>query len=159
MCVNPRRHAGWPLDLDADRQDNRAVHRRLVAAAFGALLAACAHPEYNSQRNAPDPDWKDGVRQKPLTAEEVTQEVNGHLEELQKCFSRERLNASAVSAYTFRMEIPNDGSPPKVALVSNTPPPKEDQLFLVNCLSDVLRRIKFPAHVGEKLKIDVPIQP
>lgn len=117
-------------------------------------LGACA--------SAPKPEkqsaelFQPAVRPEPLTAEEVGALVQDAAPSIAACYHRERLSSDVLSSYVFELAIPNDSLPQSVAKISSS---LEGQSFLEECVSEVLKRIKFPAHAGDDLKVRVPISP
>ena len=101
-----------------------------------------------------DPQWQGGVRQRPLTPEEVGANIRKHLGPIQDCYARERLNTPRPSSFFFQLDIPPDGSTHTVTMLEASDPA---QLILTACVSDVLRTLEFPAHNGEPLQVKVPL--
>jgi hypothetical protein len=122
-----------------------------------AVASACASQEYTSQRTMEDPNWKNGVRQTPVTPDEISKMISARSEELQKCYNRARINNDKVRAFTYKLDVPNDGSDVKVTLVGT--PPTMAQKFQSTCLGDVIRQLRVPAHVGQPFQVEVPIEP
>ena len=128
--------------------------RSAVLALLCASLVACASPPPPPRHSL----YVDGVRQIPVDEKEVERAVWDQAEALGACYRRERLNAglsSSLSGYVFRMRIGVDGARPSVALVRES---VGGQVALRECLEQVLKRLDFPAHVGQPLVVDVPIK-
>lgn len=120
-----------------------------------AVTFACSTPP-PPPKTAESPEFIDGVRQRPLTPEEVTEQIREGLTKFEDCYRRERLNFTfpTLSSYTFRFQVPADGSKNRIGVVEETQP---GQQALRLCLADALRSIRFPAHTGKTITIDVPI--
>lgn len=120
-------------------------------ACLGAL--ACA-----SQPPPPvvKPLYKDGVLQRALTVEEAERYLRQTAPEFEACYRREALNmAQQVSSYVMQVSVPTDGKPATVTVLKETVP---GQMTLRGCLVDAIRRVKFPAHIGQVIKMNVPIE-
>jgi hypothetical protein len=129
--------------------------RALVLALAGATLAGCASAPPPKRSVADEDPWINGVRQRPLSEEEVDATIKKNRERVVGCYRRERLNNDGkLSDYVFRLEIPADGKAPKVSAVSAT---VAGQRALELCLSDTLAALRFPPHAGAKLVLNVPI--
>lgn len=120
--------------------------------AWALVLCACASEP--PPRSAPLEVG--GVRQQPLTEAEVESKIRDQADALRACYGRERYNLNVdLSDFTFKVAVPNDGTP-STAEVQGTVP--ENQQLLSECLGQVLRRIHYPAHVGAKITLLVPIK-
>lgn len=96
------------------------------------------------------------MRQQALTEAEVESKIRDQADALRTCYGRERYNLNVdLSDFTFKVTVPSDGTP-STADVQGTVP--ENQQLLSECLSQVLRRIHYPAHVGAKITLMVPIK-
>ena len=124
--------------------------------ACAALVLASACATSSPPAGGEVDPWHDGIRQSPLSPVDVGHEVDRHSDALSGCFEQERLNSTALSDYIFEIEIPNDGSPHRVRRLHAG---VEAQVFLEQCLTDVLRLLEFPPHVGGWIKVQVPIEP
>ena len=128
---------------------------RVTSALSVLLLAACSTPQPLRGPSDPDP-FVGGVRQKPLTASEVRKIVQRYQGQIDGCFYRERLNSARVSGYVFELDIPNEGTRQTVRRRSAT---IEGQRLLEECLTHALQSISFPAHVGSRLRVELPLDP
>ncbi|MCK6545652.1 hypothetical protein L6R52_07265 [Myxococcota bacterium] len=129
-----------------------------VASSFAlALFAACASAPPPKKAEPERPAYVDGVRQRPLTVEEVEDAVKRSRERIVACYRTERLNdpTSKLPSFTFEVSIPTDGSAQKVTMTSTDATPLR---VLEGCLRDALIAIRFPPHVGTTLVVQVPIQ-
>ncbi len=123
--------------------------RRFVLAL--AFFACASEPPTRSA-----PAEIGGVRQRPLTEAEIESKIRDQADALRTCYGRERYNLNVdLSDFTFKVGVPNDGTP-STAEVQGTVP--ENQQLLSECLSQVLRRVHYPAHVGAKITLMVPIK-
>lgn len=122
--------------------------------AISILVGACSTPP-PPPPTAPLYDAK-GVRQKPLTPEEAEKLLQGRAEQIRACYQRERINLDTKTGnYVFRVWIPNDGTEPDVEAIKETVP---GLVTLRGCLEDALEKTKFPAHIGEPITLNVPIE-
>jgi hypothetical protein len=118
-------------------------------------VAACASTPPPTAKPDPEPAVIDGVRQQPLTESEVAASINQQQRRISDCYARERLNAAGpLSDFEIRLKIPVDGSAPKGQVVRASIP---GQMMLESCVVDTLTSLRFPAHNGATLVIDVPI--
>src|SRR5687768_7831713 len=118
-------------------------------------IAACASSAPPPATREPEPGVIDGVRQQPLTEAEVAASVSRQQRRIGDCYARERLNAAGpLSDFEIRLKIPVDGSAPKGQVVRASIP---GQIMLETCIVDTLTSLRFPAHNGATLVIDVPI--
>lgn len=124
---------------------------------FVSLVAnlSCASSE-PSPRPAEPPPFVDGVRQKPVTGEEVEREVGRRRARLAACYRSERLNSTALAAFLLELAVPKDGGEVSMTVLSSEPP---GQLLLQACILGALADLRFPPHVGEPLRLRVPIEP
>lgn len=124
--------------------------RRLLLA---LALFGCATPP---PPKAGPPLEVNGVRQAPLTQEEVEAKIRGQADQLRTCYGRERYNLNVdLKDFTYKVTVPPDGTPSSAQVQGEVP---ENQILLSECLAEVLRRIRYPAHVGAKITLMVPIK-
>lgn len=109
-----------------------------------------------SRRVAPVVE-ESSVRAEPLLEDEVGRMVGYTSNRLSGCYQRYRLTYGLTPASDFivRMRIPNDGAP-HVAEIAKKTQTGQDDLEL--CVVETLEAIRFPAHSGEPLVVDVPIK-
>lgn len=118
-------------------------------------LVACASEAPPSR--PPDPPlFVDGVRQKPVTNEEVTRAIGGRRNRLAACYRTERLNTKELARFLYEITIPNDGSEAPIQMLTMEP---TGQPILEACVTQALKNLRFPPHVGEVRKLRVPIEP
>jgi hypothetical protein len=141
--------------LSADGLAPRVGLARCLASVALAGAAGCA-PAPPPKMETGGPRFVDGVRQEPLTVDEVHARILKDRRRIGQCHRAERLNSSAVTAVTFHLTIPNTGGTPAVKLIASTRP---EQRALAACVGDILRALTFPPHVGETVELDVPIEP
>lgn len=137
-----------------DRAPRAGLARCLASIAL-ASAAACA-PAPPPKMETGGPRFVDGVRQEPLTIDEVHERVLKERRKIGQCHRAERLNSTTVASVTFHLTIPNTGGVPTVKLIASTRP---EQRALAACVGDILRALTFPAHVGETIELDLPIEP
>lgn len=100
--------------------------------------------------------YEDGVRQLPLTEDEVEARVRALAPRLENCYREERLNLSAeLSEYLFEIVVPADGQPVEVDVVEESVP---EQVSLHDCMLRIFSSMKFTAHVGEPITLRVPVR-
>jgi hypothetical protein len=118
------------------------------------LAFVCGCKSQEAQRGAPRIEQE---RTEPLTVDEVQSKVRASAEEISTCYRNERLqlNAGALSEYVLQLRIPNDGKPPQVLVGSAS---IQGQTTLEGCLVGVLARLRFPAHPGKRITLNVPIK-
>lgn len=114
---------------------------------------ACA----GGRRLSVDPEYVDGVRQRPLTVEEVTLEFRKRSDRLSRCYKLVRLTYGLEdrSDYVIRYRVPNTGEPPSAEIVQATRPHQDK---LGRCIVEQLEAFEFPPHRGKDLVFDVPIR-
>jgi hypothetical protein len=135
-------------------RSNRVASSLVLSMIAGFGCASAPPPK----RAAPEPPaYVDGVRQRPLTVEEVEDAVARSRERIVACYRTERFNdaTSKLPSFSLRMEIPTDGTAQKVTITSQATTP---QRVLEGCVRDALIAIRFPPHAGAPLVVDVPIQ-
>ena len=127
----------------------RAVRRALLLALF---LCGC-----KSQQTTLASPRIDSKRTDPLTVEEVENAVRSVAAEFGTCYRNERrqLFAEELSDYVLQLRVPIDGSQPEITVVKATIAGQE---ALEHCLVMVLSRLRFPAHPGKRITLNVPIE-
>jgi hypothetical protein len=106
-------------------------------------------------QKAPPPTFREGVRQEPLTVGEVEERLKQSRVRLEACYRAEAMNSPKLSSYVMRMRVPSDGERPEVTVVKATLP---EQKVLEDCVRQVLRALRFPAHSGGAIELEVPIE-
>lgn len=129
--------------------------RRLASFLTAFAFVACAS-EQAPPRPPEQPLFVDGVRQKPITNEEVTAQVGTRRSRLAACYRSERLNTKELARFLFELTIPNDGSEAPVEMLTMEP---QGQPILEACVAQALKSLRFPPHIGEVRKLRVPIEP
>ncbi|MEL6189110.1 MAG: hypothetical protein AAFU79_31195 [Myxococcota bacterium] len=96
------------------------------------------------------------MRQRPLEVAEVERALGAISHRLTNCYKRVRLSLGLVapSNYVVRLRVENAGDPPVAEVVKAS---QKGQEPLERCLVQELEALRFPAHVGSALVIDVPI--
>lgn len=124
--------------------------------ALVVIGAGCASAPPPKPAEREGPAYVDGVRQRPLAVEEVEDAVRRSRERIVACYRTERFNnpEAKLPSFAFRMEIPTDASAQKVVMTSQQ---TTAQRVLEGCVRDALVAIRFPAHAGAPLVVDVPI--
>lgn len=131
------------------------MQRALLLGPIFFVFASCASaPKPPPPQSAPS--FVDGVRQKPVTSDEVEREVGRRRGKLAACYRTERLNSKTPAAFLLELTIPNDGSAVPVTVLTSEPP---GQHILQACILGALNDLRFPPHVGEVLRLRVPIEP
>ena len=89
--------------------------------------------------------------------EEAEELVRAKARRLQLCYSRERLNSlgGELSDYILQVQIPTNGKGAQVKIIEATVP---GQAHLEDCVKMTVARIKFPAHSGQPIIMNVPIE-
>ena len=104
-----------------------------------------------------NPEYVDGVRQRPLVVEEVTSALQRRRRQLTTCYHRVRLKygLELPSEYVVRVRVPRTGEPVSAEIMQATQP---KQAELADCIVDEVEALEFPPHRGEDLVFDVPIK-
>ena len=99
-------------------------------------------------------DW--GVEYQPtaLTVEQVRKKISDRAPSLTACFKREKLSSDVLASFVYELIIPTDGTLHQVKQVSTSGP---NQLILAECIQKVLKELRFLAHSGTELRVQVPI--
>lgn len=106
----------------------------------------------------------DPIRKEPVTGPEVEAKIKGVSDKIMNCYRAERMNvginapagADALARFVFRVRVPTDGSKVGVTVAKSSRP---EQHMLAECVSGVLKRLSFPAHAGQPLDVEMPIEP
>lgn len=93
----------------------------------------------------------------PLTVQEVTERFRTRSVELGRCYERERFNQAPIERadYVASVTIPPEGSPLQVSIASAAVPGLE---ALEDCICQVLKAVRFRAHDGPEMTLDVPVR-
>lgn len=129
------------------------VRSLVLIAALAAYGCAGGQPA-----GPPDsPEFIDGVRQRPLTAQEVGRALAARTARFGRCYQRVRLTLglNAPSDFVARLRVGSDGGPPVAEIVEATAAGQDD---LERCIVGELESLEFPPHVGETVIVDVPIR-
>ncbi len=102
------------------------------------------------------PSRIDPLATEALTPEDVEAEVRSVATDLGSCYRNERLQlfSGDLPEYLLRLRVPTDGSRPEVTVVKASIAGKE---ALESCLVTVLSRLRFPAHPGKRITLNIPI--
>ena len=122
-----------------------------------ALLLAMLVCGCKSQPPAPAKPRLDTERTEPLTIEEVEGQVRSVAPEFGTCYRNERrqLFSQELAEYLLQIRVPIDGSTPEVTVVKASIAGQET---LESCVVRVLSRLRFPAHPGKRITLNVPIE-
>ena len=99
-------------------------------------------------------DWGVQYQKTELTVDQVRATISNQAPALTACFKREKLSSDVLASFVYELTIPNDGTSHQVKQLSATGP---NQLILAECIQTVLKKLKFIAHSGSKLRVQVPI--
>lgn len=115
-------------------------------------LSACGGSKAVKQPEATD--WGVEYQQAELTVDQVRARISEKAPALTLCFKREKLSSDVLASFVYELTIPNDGTPHQVKQISTSGP---NQLILAECIQTVLQKLRFIAHSGSKLTVQVPI--
>lgn len=89
--------------------------------------------------------------------EEVEGAVRAVAHEFGACYHTERrqLVVEDLSEYVLQLRVPADGAAPEVTVVKASIPA---QKTLEHCVVTVLSNLRFPAHPGKRITLNVPIK-
>lgn len=130
------------------------TRKRLLAVLLGSAAIGCKTADPPVMTKAPPP-VSDGVRREALAPAEVERAVQGQAARFEACYRSEAMNSPKLSSYVYRLDVPPDGSAPVVHLQKASIP---EQKLLEDCVTQVLRSLRFPAHTGARLEVEVPIE-
>lgn len=122
-----------------------------------AVIVALVACGCKSQPAPRAPSRIDDTRKDPLTVEEVEETVRGVAQDFGACYHTERrqLVVEDLSEYVLQLRVPVDGKAPEVTVVKSTIPA---QKTLEQCVVNVLAKLRFPAHPGKRITLNVPIK-
>jgi hypothetical protein len=124
--------------------------RAISSAALVAATVACA----TDRTAAPSAT---SSASPPLTAEDVEERVQRAGPSLRGCYLEHRFTygLQPLSDFRVRLRIPVDGGPHVAEIAEATEPGQE---ALERCVVQVVEKLRFRAHRGEPLVVDVPIR-